>query len=192
MSLKINNDTANGSVTLKAPNVAGDYTVTTPAFSTELAPRMQLMTVQNSTSGTSIDFTGIPSWVKKITVMFNGVSTSGTSALLVQIGDSGGVENSGYIGNVWSGAGVGQHSIGFVVQNNMIALQTQQGNVRINLFNGNTFIEDGNVGPNLQANAMAVSCGSKALSATLDRIRVTTVNGTDLFDDGQINIMYEG
>ena len=39
-----------------------------------------------STSGTSIDFTGIPSWVKRITVMFNGVSTSGTSFKQIQIG----------------------------------------------------------------------------------------------------------
>jgi len=48
-----------------------------------------------STSGTSIDFTSIPSGVKRITVMFNGVSTSGTSNTQVQIG-SGSVETSGY------------------------------------------------------------------------------------------------
>jgi hypothetical protein len=34
--------------------------------------------------------------------------------------------------------------------------------------------------------------GSVTLSATLDRIRITTVNGTDTFDAGSINIAYEG
>jgi hypothetical protein len=45
-----------------------------------------------STSGTSIDFTSIPLWVKRITVMFAGVSTNGTSPFLVQLGDAGGIE----------------------------------------------------------------------------------------------------
>jgi len=47
-----------------------------------------------STSGTSIDFTSIPSWVKRVTVMFAGVSTNGTGSYLIQIGDSGGIETS--------------------------------------------------------------------------------------------------
>ena len=88
MSIKIANDTANGSVTLKGQNVAGDKTITMPNLDCELAPRMQLMTAQASTSGTSIDFTGIPSWAKKITVMFNGVSTSGASFPQIQLGSS--------------------------------------------------------------------------------------------------------
>jgi hypothetical protein len=37
-----------------------------------------------------------------------------------------------------------------------------------------------------------VVSGSKTLAGTLDRIRITTVNGTDTFDAGQINILYEG
>ena len=97
MSVKIANDTANGSVTLKGQNVAGDKTITMPNLDCELAPRMQLMTAQNSTSGTSIDFTGIPSWVKKITVMFNGVSTNGASNLRIQLGSTT-MQTSGYSG----------------------------------------------------------------------------------------------
>jgi hypothetical protein len=31
-----------------------------------------------------------------------------------------------------------------------------------------------------------------SLSGTLDRIRLTTVNGSDTFDAGSINIIYEG
>jgi len=47
-----------------------------------------------STSGTSIDFTGIPSWVKRITVMFDVVSTNGSAIILIQLGDSGGIETT--------------------------------------------------------------------------------------------------
>ena len=65
----------------------------TPA---KLSQPLTLATAQNSTSGTSIDFTSIPSWVKRITVMFSSVSTSGSSNPLIQIGDSGGIENTGY------------------------------------------------------------------------------------------------
>ncbi len=54
-------------------------------------------TSQNTTSGTSIDFTSIPSWVRRITVLYNGVSTSGSSALIVQIG-AGSIIATGYTG----------------------------------------------------------------------------------------------
>jgi hypothetical protein len=69
-----------------------------------------------STSGTSIDFTSIPSWVKRITVMLNGVSTSGTSIPLIQLGDSGGIENTGYsaVAGASTSAGVwGASTVGF-------------------------------------------------------------------------------
>ena len=56
---------------------------------------LQSSTAQATTSGTSITFTGIPSWVKRITVMFNGVSTSGTSPVQIQLG-AGSVTTTGY------------------------------------------------------------------------------------------------
>ena len=92
-SIVINGDTS-GSVTLSAPGVAGSTTQTLVANSGTLAPIVSGTAVA-STSGTSIDFTGIPSWVKRITVMLNGVSTSGTSIVQVQIG-SGSPTTSGY------------------------------------------------------------------------------------------------
>jgi len=59
-------------------------------------PRMVTSTAQNTTSGTSIDFLSIPSWVRRITVMLNGVSTSGTSRQQIQLGVSGTPETSSY------------------------------------------------------------------------------------------------
>ena len=143
-----------------------------------------------STSGTSIDFTGIPSWVKRLTVMLNGVSTSGTSSLLVQIG-SGSVTTSGYTstsGN--TGTGAADSTAGYILTVSTAAGDILYGNVLICSLGSNIYIQSG---------MLAVSSGrfqgsggkSSALSGALDRVRITTVNGTDAFDAGTINILYE-
>jgi hypothetical protein len=63
---------------------------------------LTLATAKTTTSGTFVDFTGIPSWAKRITVMFNGVSTNGTSTFQIQVGTSAGVETTGYVSSVSS------------------------------------------------------------------------------------------
>lgn len=149
-------------------------------------------TAQNSTSGTFIDFTGIPSWVKRITVMFDGVSTNGSSTVLLQLGDSGGIENTGYVStgvlNTNTTIGATSSTAGFIVyQNN--ASYALRGNAYITRLNANTWTFTAN--GLLNTTDSVFSAGSKTLSDTLDRIRVTTTNGTDTFDAGTINIMYE-
>lgn len=163
----------------------------------DLQQKMTLMTAQTA-SGTSVDFTGIPSWAKRITVMFNGVSLSGTSNILLQIGDSGGIENTGYAAGVvsaqnttTSSAGISSTS-GFPVTDALTAGYFVVGAVRLLTFDStNGWVEEGCL-QNTTANRGMVSGGSKTLSSTLDRVRITTVNGTDTFDAGTINIMYEG
>lgn len=165
-------------------------TLVTPVINGMASSILTSGTAVASTSGTSIDFTGIPSWVKRITVMFNGVSSSGTSPILVQIG-SGSVISTGYAGQASSGAGVTADSTGFVVHNNVIAAQNQYGAVSIVMISSNTYVESGVVGGGNAANSLSNSCGALVLSGALDRVRITTVNGTDLFDAGSINILYE-
>jgi hypothetical protein len=147
-----------------------------------------------STSGTSIDFTSIPSWVKRITVMFSGVSTNGTSyAPLVQIG-SGSVTTSGYV----SGAqyfystnitGIITSTSGFVAYGDSPA-DLRTGNMTILLLGGTTYISSHIINSSA-ANQSSFGSGNINLSGALDRIRITTVNGTDTFDAGAINILYE-
>lgn len=149
-------------------------------------------TAQVSTSGTSIDFTSIPSWVKRITVMFSGVSLSGTDNILVQIG-SGSLSTSGYTSSstaATSGsatAGV-LSSSGFIVA---IAANTNvtYGSVTILNITGNTWISNHNTG---LATAVCVNGGgvSPNLSGALDRVSITRT-GTNTFDAGSINIFYE-
>jgi hypothetical protein len=149
-----------------------------------------------STSGTSIDFTGIPSWVKRITVNFSGVSTNGASPLLLQIGDSGGVENTDYSGmsglmhstgaNTYTGVTSGI-PLGY---STMSAASTYSGTLTITNLSGNEWTVAGTLATTGVLYLMGFA-GVKTLSATLDRVRITTVNGTDTFDAGSINILYE-
>jgi hypothetical protein len=147
-----------------------------------------------SATSTSVDFTGIPSWVKRITVMFNGVSTNGTSDIQIQLGDSGGVETSGYTGGngvIRSGGTSNNYafSAGFLVSSEIGAATNSSGSVSLCLIGSNNWSISGVV--SLNGNRTTCSGGAKTLSDTLDRVRITTVNGTDTFDAGTINIMWE-
>jgi hypothetical protein len=148
-----------------------------------------------STSGTSIDFTSIPSWVKRITVMFAGVSTSGTSQLQIQIG-SGSVSTSGYASAAsYSSIATTQTTAtsGFILEptGSTSAAALRYGSVVFTLIGSNTWTSQGASYSTTGATAPACAGVSPALAATLDRVRITTVNGTDTFDAGSINILYE-
>lgn len=150
-------------------------------------------TAQASTSGTAIDFTGIPSWVKRITVMFNGVSTSGTNVYLIQLG-SGSATTTGYLGSGVGGANtntltVTNYTTGFPILSGS-ASNLFYGSMIITNISGNTWVSNGNFTTSGTA-AWASSGGTIALSSTLDRVRITTSGGTDTFDAGSINILYE-
>ena len=148
-----------------------------------------------STSGTSIDFTSLPSWVKRITVMFSGVSTSGSSSWQIRLGTSGGVEATGYSSASMycslSGLNAVNSTTGFQFHN-IAAGYNFNGSMTITNLTSNTWTETGSVSNTTGGDFMYFSSGSKTLSGTLDRVRITTVNGTDTFDAGTVNILYEG
>ena len=150
-----------------------------------------------STSGTSIDFTSLPTWVKRITVMFNAVSTNGTSSIQVQIG-SGSVLTSGYnaspgIINNSSFTSVSNITSGFAIVPTGVNTSSYiyYGQMILATMGSNIWQVFGNFAYPPALNVMFVA-GGVTLSGTLDRLRLTTVNGTDTFDAGSINIMYEG
>jgi hypothetical protein len=146
-------------------------------------------TAQASTSGTSIDFTGIPSWVKRITVMFNTVSTNGSSPYLVQIG-AGSVTTSGYNGSSAYGTTATTYSAGFIISSAHTSSTLQSGIVTLALLGSNTWAENAVIGLS-NASTPTYGGGVLALGGTLDRVRITTAGGTDTFDFGSINILYE-
>jgi hypothetical protein len=145
-------------------------------------------------SGTSVEFTGIPSWVKRVTVMLSGVSTNGSSGFLLQIGTSGGMEDTGYISgtsNVGSGV-VGSlvtSTSGFVILTGTAATSTNSGAITVSTLGSNIWVASGTM--YYSGVATVMTAGTKTTSATLDRVRITTINGTNTFDAGTINILYE-
>lgn len=147
-----------------------------------------------STSGTSIDFTGIPSYAKRITVMFQGVSTNGTSHQLIQIG-SGSVTTSGYNS---AGAGcinaatplVAASTAGYLLVNDT-ATDVKNGIFTIALMGSNLYVSSHVVGGDSTRDTCGWGGGAVTLGGTLDRVRITTVNGTDTFDAGTVNIFWE-
>jgi hypothetical protein len=146
-----------------------------------------------STSGASIDFTGIPSWVKRITIMFAGVSTSGTSTPLVQLGDSGGIETTGYVSTSASMANAGataasSSTAGYIIRSTQAA-NVISGQMVITLIGSNLWVSSHAF--KQDTTTVMTGAGDKTLSDTLTQVRITTTGGTDTFDAGSINILYE-
>jgi len=188
-----------GTITNLSTTLAGDFTISqgtgtigaSKVTPSQLSHPFTSATAVASTSGTAIDFTSIPSWVKRITVMLNGVSTSGTSLLQIQIG-SGSIQTSGYGGYYYlSNTLKGSFSSAFIIVAQSSAASINYGSATLNLFGSNTWVETGIVADSGFALAVTQSGGATALSGSLDRIRLTTANGTDTFDAGSVNIMYE-
>jgi hypothetical protein len=202
MTLRLNGSTS-GYTEIDAPAVAGSNTITLPtgagsayqvmrngatAGSLEFTDKIVSGTAVASTSGTSIDFTGIPSWVKRVTVMLNGVSTSGTSHYLVQVG-AGSITTSGYASGSYNGSAV-TSTTGMIVEAGSASL-VQNGHVIFTSVGSNLWVSSHVVGRSSDG-VSTNGGGTVTLSGTLDRVRITTVNGTDTFDAGSINILYEG
>ena len=195
--------TITGATTL-ASTVASP-TFTTPALGTPASgaltnctgyPAITLGTEQATTSGTSIDFTGIPSGVKCIRVMFVGVSMSATADLMIQLGDSGGIETSGYSStgaNLAPTASFDSSTSGFRFSaGGWGGNTTVSGTVNLSLEDSSDFTWTSiSVLARTDSSDLGLGAGSKSLSAVLDRLRITTVAGTATFDAGAINIQYE-
>ena len=164
----------------------------TVADSTAILRPLVSGTAVATTSGTSVDFTGIPSWVKRITFVYSGVSSNGVSSFLIQIGPSSAVETSGYLstGNTTGSGGtvVVTSTAGFIIYEDNPVYTVQGIATIVNVSSNNwVFAQTGR----LTAGNATYGGGDKTLASTLARLRFTTVNGTDAFDAGSINILYE-
>ena len=152
---------------------------------------LQTDTAKASTSGTSIDFTSIPSWVKRITVMFSGVSQNSTQYIGVQLGTSSGVETTGYTTRCAPTTGTGDTSTQmFLADAQGTAANLLNGIMTITLIGSNIWVYGSTISVT-SGGLQYIGSGTKTLSGTLDRVRVTTPNGTATFDAGTINIIYE-
>ena len=178
------------------PIVDNSASATKKILVSELSQAMNVLgTVQATTSGTEKDFT-IPAWAKEITVQLSGVSTNGTSNLQIQIGDAGGIETSVYSSNAGGvnnsgalGTAAAPVTTGYILMTTNTAAGTWSGRITLNLFEAAAFtwIASGTV---FSADSLYSNAGVKSLSAALTTVRLTTVNGTDAFDAGKVNVIY--
>lgn len=152
-------------------------------------------TEQATTSGTAIDFTGIPAGVRRITVMFDNVSFNGSDSASIQLGDSGGIETTGYAGNtgIVAGASAGVitslTSAAGIIYPGTAAADNCSGVIQIVNQSANKWLITGQTARNGTAQIYN-TIASKTLSDVLDRIRFK-VDGASSFDAGAINIMWE-
>jgi hypothetical protein len=155
-------------------------------------------TERATTSGTAIDFTGIPAGVRRITINLNAVSTNGSNRMLLQIG-AGSIANSGYSSNAGSiGNGAnntnssGSVTSGFVLHGYAaVAAQNSIGSITLVNISGNTWICSAILADGTAAVSVHISGGVISLGGVLDRVRLTNVGGADTFDAGAINIFWE-
>lgn len=189
-----NKTLASGTIgTTQSPSDNSTKLATTAYADAAVAAAMTLGT-PTSASGASVDFTSIPAGTKRIVVNFSGISTNGTSNPLIELGDSGGIETSGYLGagsQLAGGATSANYTTGFGIPS-AAAAATIHGSITLTLMDSSSFLwaASGTLGLSNGATTYTVG-GSKALSAELDTVRITTVGGTDTFDAGTFNILYE-
>ena len=172
------------------------WTIDTGAVTpSKLANPLTSGTVVPTTSGTSIDFT-IPSWVRRVSLNLVGVSTNGASNLQVQLGDSGGIEATGYLGSgsyFVSGVGTVAHTTGLLAVSGLgVGTAVYHGRVVFELVDAstNTWVGTSTLFRSDSVSGFLAAC-SKSLTGTLTTLRFTSVNGTDLFDLGTMNVLYE-
>lgn len=156
----------------------------------ELTPT--LGTAQALTGLISHTFTGIPSWVKKITVTWQGVTAGSFSYLAVKLGDAGGIESSGYISRLIMSVNAANPTLYASASFSHVGLildpaHTALGSVQLTKHDGNMWLISGS---SHDDDHVAVATGSKELSGELTQLQF--LNGTGVtFTGGKVNILYE-
>jgi hypothetical protein len=187
--------TGSSSIQGFAPSAIGDVPFSTNGTTFAATQKIVRGTTVTLTTQTSVDFTNIPSWVKRITIMFNGISmSSATPYGIIQIG-SGSVSTSGYLGTMVTavaGTTVGAaftNSFGFI--NLGAAADTENGIFVLTTLGSNVWVASGNFTTTSSSLRAIITAGNITLSGALDRVRITTTDGTSTLDAGTVNILYE-
>ena len=192
-SVVISGDTS-GAITVSAPAVSGTNTLTLQAATATSAVNT-LSTAITLTTQTAPDFTSIPSWVKKITFMFAGISTNSTGVIQVQLGTSSGYEITGYATSTWTAnTNNANFTTGWAIRTAIAATFVQSGHLTLTTAGSNLWIGSG-VSCRTDAADSSICSGNKTLGGTLDRLRIiasATGSPSDTFDAGTINLLLEG
>ena len=148
-------------------------------------------TAEANATGGAIDFIGIPIWVTRITVAFNQVSTNGSSLVICRVGASS-IVTTGYTSICTLDQLIATETSGFIASANNTSFDRRVGSLTLHKCGSTNWVLSGVVGATGAASSnTSTACGSIQLGGALDRVRVTTINGTDAFDNGTITLFYE-
>jgi hypothetical protein len=179
------------SATLSSPTINSPTFGGTPTMGASFITRMSAGGVSAS-GNTSVDFSSLPSWINTLTVMFRNIRTVSNDNILVQLGTSSGFTTSGYVSTSidfdGSGGVAANSTAGLLVKLNP-GSNIVNGTMIIAYTGSNAWVNNHTMSNN--TNIMTVGGGTIALGGTLDRVRITTVSGTDPFDSGTINVSYQ-
>jgi hypothetical protein len=169
--------TSNGTTWTSAAAPAAGFTLASPV----------------SLSGTDVDFTGIPSGVKQINIMLEGAIRSNAGSWYIQLGDSGGVEVTGYVtgvANINPAVSTNRYSNAFIIAETSDATKSLNGLIICSLLDAstNTWVYNSNLAQG-GVSSVKFAGGTKSLSAVLTTVRVT-VSGAGTFSAGKANISY--
>lgn len=145
-------------------------------------------------TGTAVDLTGIPVSAKKVGLFLSAASVTNTPHIIVQLGTADGIETSGYAGQ----GGLG-YDYGAVLTNGLLAgwggnaANWNHTDIEFRKASGNRWVGrmSGGTSNGGSSGFGITSAGEKTLAGVLDRVRITTVNGTDLLDAGTVTIWWE-
>jgi hypothetical protein len=179
-----------GGTGLTSVGTSGNVLTSNGTAWTSAAPAgLSIATVVNTTSGTVADFTGLPSTVKRITVMMNQVSSNGSTPFIIQLGTSGGFVTSGYYGQTNTvGVSSAAWSAGMLFNSAGDSNQQFSGLMTIAGLGNNAWTA-------MTCSARATQFaqyggGGVTLGGTLTQVRFTTTGG-NTFDNGSVNILFE-
>lgn len=176
---------ANAGLWASAPTVIQSVSPASPiqAISTVFASDI------TGLSSTVTDITGIPEWMKEITVCVNNLSTNGSSIPIVQFGNDDGWITSGYDGHGMIMLAVGTTASAAIT--NGVALDgawassVELTGVMVAVCAYHTHVTFTGVRTSATPGAV-VSAGYLAPSPPINKVRITTVGGTDTFDGGYV------
>jgi hypothetical protein len=170
--------------------MVSDQSLTTDDLAPGTAARL-VRDIAKVLTGSTVTFTGIPSWARRVTVAFNDLSTAGSGAPRVQLGSSGGYETSGYAGTIdvyTTAVSVGSITNGIPLANTAASSANFSGTVSLVNISANLWIAT--VIGYTSGGSNVVGASSKTLTGTLDRLQL--IAGGTTFDNGTANILYEG
>lgn len=156
-------------------------------------------TAQTASGQTAFTFTGIPAGTKRITIMLKGVSTNGNNPLLVQIGYDSTFTATYASGSAVTGTYYGYSAAVMETTGYTLSLSgygdttstLRYGALTLNLLDSNVWVASGGLNTDSAIGFVCSCSGSGTLTSVLDRIRLLSFGGTDTFDAGTVNILYE-